>query len=189
VRLSINCKDSTIKAIMVFTTVSASKTVASIKKNGCKLGRLNRRTKKNSTSNKNTSTTTSRLDAVSSSSPDTPAVTKTLFHVPTRTTDTSKSDNSSDDDSCCHFDAGAGQSKMVLESKLIGEKVPIEEVVKCIHNLLAIACKDPEMRNQVLLCLLPENAVEASNFVPAPPIVVDGTPMVNYDPHAFAISK
>jgi hypothetical protein len=37
--------------------------------------------------------------------------------------------------------------------------------------------------------LIPDNVVQASNFAPAPPIVVDSTPMVNYTTHAFAISK
>jgi hypothetical protein len=96
----------------------------------------------------------------------------------------------SDDDDCNHLDnAKAGQSNTVLESMILGEEVPIKEVVKCIHNLLAIACEDPEMRKQVLSRLVTDNAVEGSNSVPAPPVVVDGTPMVNYDPHAFAISK
>jgi hypothetical protein len=64
----------------------------------------------------------------------------------------SQSDNSSDEDSCCtNCDAEAGQpKKMVVESILIGEKVPVEEVMKCVHNLhIAIACEDPEMRRQV----------------------------------------
>jgi hypothetical protein len=129
---------------------------------------------------------------VVSSSPDTPAVTKTLFHVPTRTTACNTDNSTSDDDSCCggNLDTEAGQSKSVLESMLDGEKVPVEEVVQCIHNLLAIACEDPEMRKQVLLRLMPsENAVEASNSVPAPPVVGDGVPMLNYNPHAFARSK
>jgi hypothetical protein len=124
---------------------------------------------------------------VVSSSPDTPAVTKTLFHVPTTRT-TAESDNSSDDD-CCNSDAGAGQSKTVLESMILGEEVPIEEVVQCIRNLLAIACDDPEKRKQVLSRLMTDNAVQASNFAPAPPVVADGAPMVNYNPHAFATSK
>jgi hypothetical protein len=115
------------------------------------------------------------LEIVVSSSPDTPVVTKTLFHAPTTRT-TSESDNSSDDD-CCNSDAEVGQpSKTVLQSMLIGEKVPVEEVMKCVHNLLAIACEDPEMRKQVLSCLMTDNAVEESNSVPAPPIVMDGTP-------------
>jgi hypothetical protein len=130
------------------------------------------------------------IEIVVSSSPDTPAVTKTLFHVPTTRTTSESADNSTDDDSCCgNLDAEAEQSKTVLESMILGEEVPIEEVVKCVHTLLTIACDDPGMRKQVLSCLMTDNVGEASNFVPAPPVVVDGTPMVNYNPHAFATSK
>jgi hypothetical protein len=106
--------------------------------------------------------------------------------------DTSDDDDNSSDDDCCHFDAEAGQTKTVLESILIGEKAPVEEVVTCVHNLLAIACEDPEMRKQVLMQLMPESTVEGSNHAAAPPIVVDisdNTPMANYNPHAFATSK
>jgi hypothetical protein len=154
---------------MVFTKGSAAAAVtASAKsKHGRMIGPLKRR---------RVQVTDKRghhLDTVSSS-PDTPAMTKTLFHVATTTTRTtacnSDKNSSSDDDSCCggNLDTEAEQFKSVLESMLNGEEAPVEEVMKCVHNLLAIACEDLEMRKQVLSRLMTDNAVEASNSVPAP---------------------
>jgi hypothetical protein len=185
---------------MVFTKGTATITASAKSKHGRMIGPLKRNRKQavdvrgnhlvTTTSSTNTNATEMVVASSSPGSPDTPAVTKTLFHVPTRTT--AESDNNSDKDSCCggNLDTEVGQSsKTVLDGILRGEALPIKEVVKCIHNLLAIACKDPEMRKQVLSRLMMDNAVEASNSVPAPPVVMDGTPMVNYNPHAFAISK